>query len=82
MKILLEKETYYGMLNIGTRPTFKLSQLTIETHIFEFSDNIYGQEIEILFVKRWRDELKFENQEELVHQLDKDKIEIKAFFTK
>ena len=82
VKILLEKETYYGMLNIGTRPTFKLSQLTIETHIFEFSDNIYGQEIEILFVKRWRDELKFENQEELVHQLDKDKIEIKAFFTK
>lgn len=79
VKVNLDGSTYTGMLNIGTRPTFKLNQLTIETHIFDFSDNIYGQEIEILFVKRWRDERKFENQEALIRQLNKDKTQIKAF---
>ncbi|MFT5512498.1 MAG: riboflavin kinase/FMN adenylyltransferase [Bacteroidia bacterium] len=80
VKVIVQDKTYFAMLNVGTRPTFKLDQLTIETHIFDFSDNIYGQEIEILFVKRWRDERKFENQEALVRQLRKDKTAIKAFF--
>lgn len=69
-----------GMLNIGTRPTFKAGEVTIEMHIFGFSDDIYGQEIEILFVKRWRDECKFETPEALVRQLETDKKEILAFF--
>jgi len=53
VKIRVKDKDHFGMLNVGLRPTFKLNQLTIETHIFDFSDNIYGQEIEILFVKRW-----------------------------
>ncbi|MFT5724831.1 MAG: riboflavin kinase/FMN adenylyltransferase [Bacteroidia bacterium] len=73
---------YFGMLNVGTKPTFKLNNLTVETHIFDFSEDIYGQEIEILFVKRWRDEHKFESQEALVRQLDNDSTEINAFFNK
>lgn len=80
VKVFVNGKRHSGMLNIGVRPTFKLSQLTIETHIFDFSDDIYGQEIEILFVKRWRDERKFENQEALKRQLITDKTEIKAFF--
>ena len=80
VRINLKDTQYVGMLNVGVRPTFKLNELTIETHIFDFSDNIYGQEIEILFVKRWRDERKFENQEALIRQLAVDKTEIKAFF--
>ena len=78
--MIIANETLFGMLNIGTRPTFKMNELAIETHIFDFSDNIYGQEIEILFFKRWRDERKFENQEQLVEQLKTDQTEIKAFF--
>ena len=80
VKVIIANETLFGMLNIGTRPTFKMNELAIETHIFDFSDNIYGQEIEILFFKRWRDERKFENQEQLVEQLKTDQTEIKAFF--
>ena len=80
VKVIIANETLFGMLNIGTRPTFKMNELAIETHIFDFSDNIYGQEIEILFFKRWRDERKFENQEQLVQQLNTDNTEIKAFF--
>jgi len=80
VKVIIANESHFGMLNIGTRPTFKLNELAIETHIFDFSDKIYGQEIEILFIKRWRDERKFENQEQLVRQLNTDNTEIKAFF--
>ena len=80
VKIRVKDKDHFGMLNVGLRPTFKLNQLTIETHIFDFSDNIYGQEIEILFVKRWRDERKFEKQEALTRQLTVDKTEIRAFF--
>jgi len=80
VKVIIANETLFGMLNIGTRPTFKMNELAIETHIFDFSDKIYGQEIEILFIKRWRDERKFENQEQLVQQLNTDNTEIKAFF--
>lgn len=80
VEILLNNRQYTGMLNIGTRPTFKLGQMTIEVHIFDFSDEIYGQEIEILFVKRWRDERKFEELNALKTQLEADKREISAFF--
>jgi riboflavin kinase/FMN adenylyltransferase len=80
VEIALNNRQYPGMLNIGTRPTFKLGQMTIEVHIFDFSDEIYGQEIEILFVKRWRDERKFEELNALKTQLEADKREISAFF--
>ncbi len=80
VEVLLKNQRYTGMLNIGTRPTFKLGQVTIEVHIFDFSDEIYGQEIEILFVKRWRDERKFEELNALKTQLEADKREISAFF--
>jgi len=71
---------YHGMLNAGTRPTFKIGKLAIEVHIFDFSEDIYGQEIEILFVKRWRDERKFDSSTALIAQLEVDKKEITAFF--
>lgn len=73
-------KTWNGMLNIGTRPTFKLGEMSIEVHIFDLSEDIYGQEIEILFVKRCRDERKFENSESLAAQLRSDEREIRTLF--
>ncbi len=82
VQVKIKNKSYDAMLNIGTRPTFNLKQLSIEAHIFDFSDDIYGQEIEILFVKRWRDERKFVNRQDLVEQLNTDEHEIRAFFLK
>ncbi|MCB9261602.1 MAG: bifunctional riboflavin kinase/FAD synthetase [Flavobacteriales bacterium] len=73
-------KTYNGMANIGTRPTLNLKTRSIEVHIFNFNDNIYGQELEILFVKRWRNEIKFETVKLLQHQLKADAAEITTFF--
>lgn len=66
---------YKGMLNIGLRPTVNSNELkrTIETHIFNFDDNLYKHEITISFVHRIRDEIKFNNFEELTIQLNKDR---------
>lgn len=67
--------TYHGMLNIGYRPTFDKYgfRKSIETHLFDFKDDIYHKEIFIHFVKRIRDERKFDGIDQLVDQLQKDK---------
>lgn len=64
---------YKGMLNIGYRPTVDGKSKKIEANIFNFSDEIYGEKIKISFIKRLRDEIKFDSKEELSKQLQKDK---------
>ncbi len=68
--------TYGGMLNIGIRPTVNSNKFskTVEVNIFDFSHNIYGQEVILIFIDRIRDEIKFENADLLTLQLQKDRI--------
>ena len=61
-----------AMINIGIRPTLDLENVTIEAHIFDFSDNIYDHEISIHFQTRIRDEMRFPSMEVLKNQLQKD----------
>ena len=65
---------YRGMSNIGFRPTIDHGDLTIEVNIFDFDQQLYGEEITIYFVDRMRDEHKFENLEALKNQLTRDKV--------
>jgi riboflavin kinase/FMN adenylyltransferase len=65
---------YKGMSNIGFRPTINQGDLTIEVNIFDFDQQLYGEEITIYFVDRMRDEKKFKNLEALKNQLVKDKV--------
>jgi len=63
-----------GMMNIGTRPTFEDDQKrTLEVNIFDFDQDIYGKTLQVRFLKRIRDELKFSGVDELIAQLQKDK---------
>lgn len=64
--------TYSGMCNIGVRPTFGQNFKTIEVHLFNFDQDIYGERVRLSFVKRIRDEVKFENLDALKNQLEKD----------
>lgn len=64
---------YRGITNIGNNPTVNGQQLTIETHILDFNENIYGDYIKVYFVEFIRSEVKFRNLEELKTQLNKDK---------
>lgn len=65
---------YKGMANIGYRPTLKLDKhlLTTEVHIFNFSREIYEENLTIHFFQRIRDEVKFDDLEQLKDQLAKD----------
>ena len=65
---------YLGMGNIGYRPTINNSDLTIEVHIFDFDEEIYGDTITIFFVDRIRDEEKFKDLDALRQQLIRDRV--------
>lgn len=64
-----------GMMNIGTRPTFGGHGLTLETNIFDFDGDLYGERIAVSFIDRLRAERKFRNAHELAAQLKKDEEE-------
>jgi len=65
---------FKGMLNIGTNPTFRGHELSIEVHIIDFNKEIYDSILTIEFIKRIRNEKKFQTVDELKNQLAIDKI--------
>ena len=73
-------QTAWGVMNIGMRPTFGGHHQTVETNIFDFEDNIYGQRLLLSFYSRIRDERKFDNVEQLIQQLRQDRKDIEERF--
>ena len=65
--------SYKGMCNIGTRPTVGGGARTIETHILDFDEDIYGLPLRLRFVRRIRDERRFASLDALREQLEKDR---------
>ncbi len=63
---------YKGVANIGYSPTFDDHEFTVEVHILDFSDNIYGEKIRVNFFERIRDEIKFSSISELSDQITAD----------
>lgn len=81
VEAVLDDKKLQGMLNIGTRPTVdKRGERVIEVNFFNFYGEIYGKHITILFLKRIREEQKFNSTVELVQQIKKDKEQIETFF--
>lgn len=69
----LEGRRRPGVLNIGCSPTFGDNRLTVEVHLLDFPrEELYGRPIEIFFIARIRDEVKFESPKELVRQIERD----------
>jgi riboflavin kinase/FMN adenylyltransferase len=70
---VIGNNNYKTMINIGKNPTFNNDRLTVEGYIFDFNQDIYGQNIEYIFIDRIRDEIKFPSVDALVGQLKKDR---------
>ena len=68
-------KVFSGMMNIGTRPTYNGTTLSLEVHLFDFDGDLYGQTLTIDFLRRIRDEQPFESPEALRKQLEKDKAD-------
>ncbi len=63
---------YKGATNVGNNPTFEGNNTSLETFILNFDESIYDKYIEIKFIKRVRDQIKFNNINDLVNQMQKD----------
>ena len=75
--------THRAVLNIGLRPTLKnpAPQLRVEAHLLDFDGDLYGQEVEISFVEKLRDEEKFPSLEALQKQIAGDVARARNAFT-
>jgi len=72
VKTALNSNIYFGMMNIGVRPTVGGKNKSLEIHFFNFKDNIYDKTISIEIISKIRDEEKFSSIDELKIQLKKD----------
>lgn len=72
VEVYFEGNQYSGMMNIGNRPTLNGFNQTIETHIFDFDENIYDKSLKVFLLKKIRDEKKFDSLTTLKKQLIKD----------
>jgi riboflavin kinase/FMN adenylyltransferase len=70
----LEGVLYHGLVNLGCRPTVSSdkSNRVLEVHLLDFNRDIYGQDLEVRFVRYLRPEKKFENVDALVRQIERD----------
>lgn len=75
VRVECQKVFRSGMLNIGNNPTFATAKWSVETHIFDFHGLLYGEAMNILFIQRMRDEIRFDTLEDLKSQLQKDERE-------
>ncbi|ROL62101.1 bifunctional riboflavin kinase/FAD synthetase [Bacteroidetes/Chlorobi group bacterium ChocPot_Mid] len=78
VKSIINGEKYFGLANIGNRPTFTNSLKTyVEVHYLDFNSDIYNQYLEVEFLYFIRDEIKFESKETFLEQIEKDKQKAK-----
>ena len=77
VETLIEGNTYFGIVNFGIRPTFNKDKPIVEAYLFDFDNDIYDKNIEILFHKQIRQEKKFNDIKELLNQINIDMAEAK-----
>ncbi|GAB4222070.1 MAG: bifunctional riboflavin kinase/FAD synthetase [Francisella sp.] len=81
-RVFIDNSTFYGVSNAGTRPTIDGKNNLLETHIFNFNQDIYGKHITIEILDFIRKEIKFKSFAELQAQIKKDVQTAKKLITK
>lgn len=80
VKVYVHHHWYMGMCNIGYNPTFHaLKKQSLEVYIFDFHEDIYGEEMFVEFYAMTRLEKTFSSKEELIHQLHQDQQSIREY---
>lgn len=73
-------KTYNSVTFVGKAETFDETESFAETYILDFDQDIYNQEIEIELLKKIRENMKFDSEQKLIEQIEKDVKEAKIFF--
>ncbi len=71
---------FNGVANIGQRPTLDGTKQILEVHLFDFNDLLYGERLEVFFLHKLRDEVKFPSLEALITQIHTDVLSAKTYF--
>ncbi|GAA0461617.1 bifunctional riboflavin kinase/FAD synthetase [Alkalibacillus silvisoli] len=81
--VKINGKNYEGMASVGYNPTFddQHEKPIVEVNIFDFDDDIYGELIEVAFLKYIRNEEKFDGVDQLIDRIKKDEVEVKNFLS-
>jgi riboflavin kinase/FMN adenylyltransferase len=81
VKVMFETgDMHLGSASIGTRPTVNGKGIILEVHLLDFNKQVYGQNVEVFFYHKIRNEVKFEGLEELKRHIKQDVIKTRLFF--
>jgi len=80
VKVQLGDETLAGVANLGFAPTFQEKEFALEIHLLNFSRAIYGEELEVTFLRYLREEIKFADRSALIEQIRDDVRQAEIFF--
>ncbi len=73
---IVDDKKIFGMINIGINPTINLlNKKRLEINLFDYNQDLYDKIIRVGFIKKLRDEIKFNSKEELINMLNKNKLE-------
>ena len=70
-----------GVANLGRRPTVDGTKNVLEINLFDFNSNLYGEMLQVYFLHKLRDEIKFSSQNDLIAQIHNDVAAAKAKFS-
>lgn len=79
VKIKTSLGVYFGVANIGSRPTVSGVRQQLEVHIFDFDSDLYGQTIEVILLKKLRKEIKFDSLSALTEQINIDSQQARQY---
>ncbi|WP_090866593.1 bifunctional riboflavin kinase/FAD synthetase [Oceanobacillus limi] len=83
VKVIIKNNVYEGMASLGINPTFTEDRidLSLEVHIFDYNNDLYGEELQLQWHKFIRDEEKFDNVDQLIKKIEQDETIIRGFFS-
>lgn len=81
-KAMVDGKEYLAVTNIGTRPTVGGHRVTVEPYLLDFSGDLYGKTLTLLFYAYLRPEKKFDSLEELKAEIEKNALQVREIFEK
>jgi riboflavin kinase/FMN adenylyltransferase len=78
----IEPKPMTAVASLGTRPTVDGTDMLLEVHVFDFAGELYGREIEVEFVAKLRDEVKFDSLQSLAEQMRVDAAQARGLLSK
>ena len=70
--MIVDGEEFTGLASVGNKPTFQGKEKLLEVYILDFNQNIYEKHIQVYFLEQIRKQVKFNNEDELIKQMNED----------